>query len=210
MMHYLARFALACGVVLSLSATAYAADAIDEVPEASVPLETAPLYTWDGPYLGAFLGYEWAEYDDFGSENGISGGIYGGYNWQSGSWVYGVEADIGFGDVNSGGGAVSIDQDVFGSLRGRLGYDLNSFLLYGTGGLALSNTDVSDETDSDSDTLTGWTVGAGVEKFFTPSVAGRIEYRYSDYDGNNVNLPSGSFSSGFDEHSVRAGIGIKF
>ncbi|MEK1901601.1 MAG: porin family protein, partial [Rhizobium sp.] len=35
-------------------------------------------------------------------------------------------------------------------------------------------------------------------------------YRYTDYQDKDYNLNSGSVSRGFDENSVKVGIGVKF
>jgi opacity protein-like surface antigen len=59
----------------------------------------------------------------------ITGGGHIGYNWQSQSLVFGAEADVD---------ASSHDSTRFyGSMRGRLGLTIGSFLFYGTGGLAV-------------------------------------------------------------------------
>lgn len=88
------------------------------------------------------------------------GGAQIGYNWQAGSWVFGVEGDgawqqliqhtfVRFGANPAAGspmGSVATDtayfrseQGALGTLRGRLGYTGGSWLLYATGGLAVGN-----------------------------------------------------------------------
>ena len=92
-----------------------------------------------------------------GNRNGFAGGAQIGYNYQVGSLVYGVEADLDFlsgrgrktGTValgapfaagttltTSGGGGGSY----IGTVRGRLGVAFDRFLPYVTGGLAYGNT----------------------------------------------------------------------
>ncbi|WP_395588508.1 outer membrane protein, partial [Pseudomonas syringae group genomosp. 7] len=56
----------------------------------------------------------------------------------------------------------------------------------------------------------GYTVGAGVEAFVTNNITTRLEYRYTDYQSKDYDLDSGSFSRGYDENSVKLGIGVKF
>ena len=60
-------------------------------------------------------------------------------------------------------------------------------LIYATGGLAVANVEVSidnlgfdGDNYSDSDTLTGWTAGAGVEYRLTENVSVGAEYLYVD------------------------------
>src|SRR5450755_3264927 len=72
----------------------------------------APVSNWSGFYVGGNLGYGWGDGNTdfsflpspqaFGINNttlgtrttGITGGAQAGYNWQIGSMVTGVEADI--------------------------------------------------------------------------------------------------------------------
>ena len=94
-------------------------------------------------------------------------------------------------------------------MRLRAGYSLESFLLYGTGGLAVSGTEVSGGGASDSATQLGWTLGAGVEGMITDNVTARVEYRYSDYEDKVFSL--GAPTEGdLSTNSVRAGVGVKF
>ena len=98
------------------------------------------------------------------SVHGALGGLQGGYNWQSGQWVYGVEGDLqatglkktldatvsytgvaigGFCDSTVGNNPCKITTSNeyklpwLATFRGRLGYASNDWLLYATGGLAV-------------------------------------------------------------------------
>lgn len=89
----------------------------------------------------------------------IAGGQIG-YNWQAGTWVYGLEADgawqrliehsyTRFGTNTAAGapiGSVATDTTYFrseqgpiGTFRGRVGYAPGNWLLYATGGLAVGS-----------------------------------------------------------------------
>jgi outer membrane immunogenic protein len=87
-----------------------------------------------------------------GSDSGFVGGGQAGYNWQNGTFVYGVETDIDYINLG-GGGSTSSASTAFGgntlttfrkdgngylgTFRGRLGYaGFDRTLLYVTGGLA--------------------------------------------------------------------------
>ena len=83
-------------------------------------------------------------------------------------------------------------------------------LVYGTAGVAVAETELTLDGVSDANTSAGYTVGAGVEARITDSIGTRLEYRYSDYGSSGYDFPNTSVSSGFDEHSVRAGINLKF
>ncbi|QCJ00308.1 outer membrane protein [Agrobacterium larrymoorei] len=198
---------------------AKAADAVNEVPQAPVAVEQpAPIKDWSGAYLGGTVNYDWGRFS--GSNNGrdadgFGGGLYGGYNWQSGQIVYGAEADIAYGDEKGSAGTFAGEslqgkQKLNGSLRARVGYDMNPFLIYGTGGLAVGNHEISNPGSKDDATALGYTVGAGVEALVTDNITARLEYRYTDYQNKDFTLDTGTVSRGFDDHSVKAGIGVKF
>ncbi|MBB3591810.1 outer membrane immunogenic protein [Rhizobium sp. BK529] len=190
---------------------AQAADAVDQVPQAPVAEETpAPVNNWQGFYLGGAATYNMGSFGHDRDTYDWGGQLFTGYNFQQGQIVYGAEADLGYGDADVTEGGIKNKTGWNGSVRGRVGYDLNPFLLYGTAGLALADTKVSDGTSSDSKTAYGYTVGAGVEAFVTNNITTRLEYRYTDYQSKDYNLDSGSVSRGFDENSVKVGIGVKF
>jgi outer membrane immunogenic protein len=211
---------MASTIAAATFSAAQAADVVNDIPQAPVAYEQpAPVANWAGAYVGGTVNYDWGRFSGGGSNynaDGAGGGLYGGYNWQSGQIVYGAEADINYngekGSAGRGQGGESLDgkQGVNGSIRGRVGYDLNPFLIYGTAGLAASDNKVSNSTSSDSATALGYTVGAGVEALVTSNITARLEYRYSDYQKKDFDLDTGSVSRGFDDHSVKLGIGVKF
>jgi len=200
---------------------ARAADVVFD--EGSLPApesDTAPVYLWSGPYAGAFVGYNFANVDQDGGASvdmdGFVGGVYSGYNFESAPVVYGIEADIGGSGVDGSGfntglaGRIDGDQNIFGSLRGRVGVAADPFLAFATGGIAASQNTLSLGGASDTKTSVGYTVGAGVEANFSENVSGRLEYRYSNFGDKTYDLGTTSVSSGFDEHSIRAGVAVKF
>lgn len=198
---------------------ANAADAINDIPQAPVAYEQpAPIKNWAGAYVGGTVGYDWGK-DSAGAKRdhkGFGGGLYGGYNVQDGQMVYGAEADVNLGDEKGSAGTIAgvgpaeSKQGVNGSLRARVGYDTGPVLVYGTAGAALSKNKVYAGGDKDSATALGYTVGAGAETFITDNVTARLEYRYSDYQKKDFNVGGTTVSRGYDDHSVKAGIGVKF
>jgi outer membrane immunogenic protein len=195
--------------------SAHAADAVTQIPEAPMAVETAaPAANWSGFYLGGYGSYDFGTAQGGPSDtnaDGWGGGAFGGYNWQSGQIVYGAEADIGYNDQKGSAGAgVTAEQKLNGSVRGRLGYDLSPFMIYGTAGLAVGNHELSNAAGSDDKTAVGYTVGAGVETFITNNITARVEYRYTDFQDKDYNLGGTTVSRGFDDHSVKVGVGVKF
>lgn len=131
--------------------------------------------------------------DDFS----FTSGVQVGYNFQIGNVVAGVEGDVAYtGGVKDRAIFVSAlndvsvfrqEMDFFGTFRARLGVlATDTFLIYGTGGLAfagidskvgfLRNTDGAFQfTGRSNDVQAGWTAGGGVE-FQLPPVLGFLNF----------------------------------
>jgi outer membrane immunogenic protein len=176
------------------------------------------------------------------NNDGFIGGGQIGYNYQfANSFVAGIEADIQ-GVADSGNSAASFNPllfttttaskslDYLGTVRGRLGYLITpTLLVYGTGGLAYGQTNLSfsmlslglasTATGAFSDTRVGWTAGGGVEWMFMPNWSAKVEYLYYDLGTvtatgalNIVGIPIGAVqaTSKFQGHVVRAGVNYHF
>lgn len=192
---------------LALAAPASAAD----LPIAKAP-PIAYVYDWSGFYIGVDAGYNWGHTGyrlgvppiaGTGTGFNVNGGLigmHGGYNWQFSQWVLGLEGDILWNGADGddggfpGGNLVDrLEGRWQGSIRGRVGYAMNTWLLYATGGWSWLNArytkTIFGTSSSDSATLNGYTVGAGVEYAFAPNWLGRAEYRYSSYDSKSFYFP---------------------
>jgi outer membrane immunogenic protein len=211
------RYSVVFAGLVAMAAASGSASAADIVnpepaPAPEIAYET-PAQDWSGIYLGVLLGYSFGEADVGGLPSpdidGFDGGAYAGYNYQVDNFVFGVEGDALLSGVDGSTGGVNVEQNWSGSLRARAGYSLESFLLYGTGGLALAGFEASSGGNSDSDTHLGWTIGAGVEGMITENVTARVEYRYTDYEDKTYNLGAPT-SVDPSTNSVRAGVGVKF
>lgn len=214
----------AAGILATAGALpAFAADMTIAEPPVETPItEVAGVYDWGGFYVGLNTGYAWSDGDYTGgalpgshSMDGWALGAYAGYNVFNNGWVYGVEADVkrDFNDARFTSGPNTFEYETTwgGSVRARLGYAIDRTLIYGTGGYAFTNAKLNDVTAGTSakETFHGWTIGAGVEHAFTDNLAGRIEYRYSDYGKSNVfNVPGSD--GDIDSHSVMLGVSMKF
>ncbi len=201
---------------------ANAADVVDEIPVApAAPVEIAPINTWSGPYAGVTLGYGFSSESSV-EEDGVLPGVdvdtdgftahgFAGWQGQSGSFVYGIEGDVGYNGVDGEDGGFETESGADGSLRARLGYAVtDNVLLYGTGGGAAKQMEVSQGGVSDDNTMLGYTVGAGVDAKLTEQVFGRLEYRYSDYGSDTFTVGSGDREVDSRENRVGVGLGIKF
>jgi outer membrane immunogenic protein len=196
---------IALGLLLaSVAGTAFAADIpAPSAPYAKAPAIVSPLTNWTGFYIGAMGGYAAeATSDPLGVKGGFAGGTVG-YNWQSGMFVAGIEADGAWADVNASATALGVTAtaklDTLATVRGRVGAAFDQVLVYGTGGLALADSKFSATalgvTLSDSHTQTGWTAGAGVEWMFTRGWSLKAEYLYRRFDSVTVfGVPTGSLA----------------
>jgi outer membrane immunogenic protein len=243
MKHWL--YTISAAAILA-SGSAFAADLGRGPPMAPPPV---PFFTWTGFYVGADVGYAWAQ--DTGTEyptstpsvldgwtanskpTGVFGGGFVGYNWQMGPLVFGLEGDAqaagvkGTGYYSLNGGSpitdhVNSNTDFEASIRGRLGYAFDRFLVYGTGGVAFSNTNYSYVYGVSGPPVTnfaigrtGWTAGAGLEYAFTNNWTVRAEYRYADFgtETNNSIVFGGSLKNEtqhLTQSAVLFGIAYKF
>ena len=209
---------LACAILFSGPAMA-----ADLAPQPVEPLPAAPVYlpfSWTGFYIGAHAGGAFSNGDsnlaaplDSFDANGFVGGVHAGYNYQMNQFVLGIEGDFDGTSISGKAtdpvlGVNKLSVPWQGSVRARLGYAWDRFLLYGTGGAAFADAKVS---GGDSKTLAGWTVGAGVEYAFTDSWSGRLEYRYTDFQSASFTTPAlGTFKNRLNENQVLLGISYKF
>jgi outer membrane immunogenic protein len=182
-----AAIALSAGVATS----ALAADVISEEPPAPAPVVT-PVFSWTGVYLGANLGYGWAN-ADIGDDNGFVGGGQIGYNYEfPNHLVLGIEGDMDATGMEFGGN--NVDYTITG--RARLGYAFDRWMPYATGGVAYAKA--GDFKD------TGWVAGAGIDWAATDHIIPGIEYlhygfSYFDHTGGDA-----------DADVIRARLNFKF
>jgi opacity protein-like surface antigen len=149
------------------------------------------------------------------SGSGFVGGGQLGYNWQQGSWVYGVETDLSgtslkssmSGGLSTGGcltdaANTSANVDWYGTLRGRAGWANGPILFYGTAGLAYGKVDLNSTfnglglstTAQVSSTRADWVIGAGIEYLLQPNLSLNLGYQYVDL--GTLSLTSTTTSGG--------------
>lgn len=213
-MRTLKSLVIASAALLPFSATAFAADAIQEQPPVPAPVEMAPQNTWAGGYTGLYLGYGWnkAKNDIVGTikPDDWKAGAYAGWNFQQDQFVYGVEGDAGYSWAKKSKDGLEVKQGFEGSLRARLGYDLNPIMPYITGGIAGSQVKLSAAGDDESKFRVGWTAGAGMEAKLTENILGRVEYRYTQFGNKDYDIGGTTVGNKLDTHDIRVGLGYKF
>jgi outer membrane immunogenic protein len=213
------KIAFASALLLSAAGAANAADLIVD----EVALEAAvPSGDWTGAYVGGNIGYasgtvNWeiagggppeGSYD----LDGLLVGVQGGYNWQMDSIVFGVEGDVAFSGVAGEDVPLTAARQVnwVASLRGRLGFAVESILLYGTAGVAIANSTGEFFIFDDTETHVGWTVGLGVEAMVTDDVSAKLEYAYTDYGTQEYSYGGLPIDTGFTTHAIKAGVNFHF
>jgi len=174
------------------------------------------------------------------SPSGFTGGAELGCNYQLNNWlVIGVEGDweyTGLSASRSGtevaGGFVNPFTESFtarwlSTIRGRAGIANGQWLFFATGGLAIADVSLSDSisfaasgttnTASSNGTITGWTVGGGIEWFFMPQWSLKAEYLYVDlgtknYTSSNPLFPLATISHShrLNENIGRVGVNFHF
>jgi outer membrane immunogenic protein len=133
--------------------------------------------------------------------SGFVAGGQAGYNWQQGTWVYGLETDLsgtglsasmsgGLSTPGCAGDAANTSSSIrwYGTARGRAGVTAGNFLFYGTGGLAYGKVDLSSNFNAlglstsaqTSSTRAGWVVGAGIDYLLQPNLILNFGYQYVD------------------------------
>ena len=181
-------------------------------------------YNSTGFYAGLNVGYGTgtSEWDLFAIEIKPKGMTYGatfGYNWQAGSWVYGVEGDYNISNMKGSATCAVVftcetENTWFATFRGRVGYAFDRFMPYVTGGGAYGNIKASINTVpalEASESKFGYAFGAGLEYALFGNWTTKVEYLY-------INL--GSFDTGFtapvvstvsfDASIIRVGLNYKF
>jgi outer membrane immunogenic protein len=183
-----------------------------DLPHPSYYTATAPLsaYSWTGLYLGGNLGYEWgATSNNPTRPSGIAGGAQAGYNLQTGQFVFGGEADIQLSGANDTFASWKFSNPWFGTLRGRAGYAVNNFLIYGTAGIAFGELQAQTVgLLSESHTNVGWTAGAGVEAGIAANWSAKVEYLFVDLASNTYALTG--TSNGLSASLFRMGVNYHF
>ena len=211
--------------ILALSAMATTTFAADQ--------SVAP--GWDGFYLGGNIGYgheTWGfhYYDNqipaggtkTVSDGNLIGGLQAGYNWQTESIVYGLEADLQASSLKSdqqGGfnfdscGCFNVAMGSFGTVRARVGALISpDVLIYGTGGLIVGDLSYSaadsNPIGADRHLALGWTAGGGAEFKVSENTSVKLEGLYYNFGSPYFNLADTNFNTNLDVNGYIARVGF--
>lgn len=185
---------LATSALVAVPFVANAADmAVKAAPVATV-MAPAP-FTWTGWYIGGTIGYGKQELfrDDISrksTSDGFTGGLHTGYNWQSGTFVYGWEADVSATSINGRVPTTSFETTTVSSrlmatLRARMGLAFDRSLIYATAGGSYMRARIFTDDNSGETTnhnVWGYVVGGGWEYAINNNLIYRAEGLYNVYD----------------------------
>ena len=240
----LAGFALSA----MLAAPTMAADMRMPVKAAPAPIIT--IFSWTGCYIGGHAGYAWGrkkvesvdvlfpapftnghhDVDGF-----VAGGQVGCNLWQRDRWVFGIEGQASWADID---GSVTLpalttgqlasfrtEIDVIGSIAARFGYAFGATgqtLVFVKGGAAFVHEQFHATyaifpaaQQSDKDLRWGWMIGAGIEQALSSNWSLKGEYNYSNFGTRDVDLCApgplcDTFSIKQHVHLVKFGINYRF
>lgn len=210
------KFALALTAIAAFTGSALAADLPARTYTKAPAVVASPIYNWSGFYIGLNGGGGSAH--DCWTVSAVSlfpvvpaanegchndtGGLVGGqigYRWQSANFVFGVEAQGDWANLNGSNASLAplfnvINQtkiDALGLFTGQVGYARNNVLLYVKGGAAVTSdryTGISTITvpgfvtgsliDQGSETRWGGAIGTGLEFGFAPGWSVGVEYNH--------------------------------
>lgn len=196
-----------------LATTAYGADHTAVNYEFTPDVISYEDSLWTGFYAGVHGGFGLLDTQGSDGINGENyrtpiGGAHAGFNYQVGSFVIGLEADVS---------AINVDEDLdspfadvkadwIGSARARVGYTFDQVLFYATGGGALAHAESTSNISgaNDDNVHKGYVLGAGVEVFVSHDWAIGAEYLRYEFGEETYQLNTPVQSQGnFDAFRLR-------
>lgn len=167
---------------------------------------TAAAADWSGFYAGGQLAYvhsntDYGDLDDYYdnenmnalTDDNLSVGAFGGYNWQRGALVYGVELGLNYvdnSDVSNTGqpdGSETLTTDInyTGALLGRVGVAVDNAVIFVGVGPAWADLEFQNNDDgdrfTDSGNEFGFAIAGGIEAMLTDRLSGRLQVQYANF-----------------------------
>ena len=235
-------------ILMGVASAASAAD-FPVVP-VKAPLPMPVIFSWTGCYIGAEGGGNWGGSSQIARSGvnanqpitgnfDLSGGIAGatvGCNVQVSNFVLGIENDYSWTDKRGSApdqppfttGAISSTREKWiDTLRGRFGYAIDRFMVYGTAGVAFAGTEVAVSNPAfgtfvNSKDRTGWVLGVGGEYAIWADafadVTLKLEYLHAGFESKQYFSPPVAAGAStivtrdtkLSDDMVRAGVNVKF
>ena len=189
---------------------------------AATPVLAQEAAPFTGPHIEGLVGY-----DDVSDGKGdLMYGIAGGYDFQLGGVIAGIEGEFADSDVKGTASdlittgdsfRLNTDRDLY--VGARVGFTLTpSTLLYAKGGYTNAKfegrfNDGAGTIFNNGVTADGYRLGAGVEQkfnLFGPSGFIKAEYRYSNYKNLDIGQDDFDLETDIDRHQAVVGLGVRF
>ena len=201
----------------------------------AVPSDTlVAAYNWTGFYVGVSAGgahgtSRWTSYDptnpfatgDFGLWGGLVSGT-AGYNLQNvGRFVLSEEVDVGWTNLSGSTTNMCVPNcetvsTWLATARLRLGYALDRYLPYVTGGWALSDINArfaGAPLGTDGAMKGGWVLGGGMEFVVAGPVTAKVEYLHVQFGSQDCYTACagvlGPVTVKLNEDIIRAGLNFR-
>jgi outer membrane immunogenic protein len=172
----------------------------------------AQVQNWTGLYGGVHAGLGAGNVNNGSANGGLVGGQVG-FNAQADRVVIGVEGDItssAYEHRGLNGGGQTFKQKWIGTARGRVGYALDTVMIYGTAGVAAASNELKDTTATVSKNTVGWVAGAGAETKLTDRISVRGEVLHYAMGISNYTTPLATYKADTRTNVVRAGVNYRF
>ena len=194
-----------------------------------------PASSFDGAYGGVLAGHGALNSVERGArsggattltadrgDTGVAGGFFGGYGKTFGNVYVGVDASVELADVtrdnerDPSGRTISTDRRGSAGAGVRVGYTPDGNALFylrlgGTASVVDTGYEAGGTVYDQTDTLTGVSVGGGIEIPASDNAFVRMDYTYTDYGSYRLPQSGGNVDSfDTDESMFRVGIGFRF
>ena len=191
-------------------------------PTVTQPVVVESLF--DGPYVGLVAGRSASTLQLPGSsglpdltDEGLFGGIYGGFGVVVDRVYWGLEGDAMWRDLRSaisdGSTTVSMSNRWLSSIRARAGLPIGSAMPYLTGGVAVQESVLKLDDPAlvakDSAWVLGLVAGGGIEAQITRTVHVRVEGLHYMWKDEKFSIAGDEAKLGQSETVVRVGVGFK-
>jgi outer membrane immunogenic protein len=242
---------LATASTVALTGGALAADIQMKSPQMKSPIASLAPPAWTGGYIGGHIGIarlnssctqpvesygfygSCMNYDNGGAsqvntDTAFTAGVQAGYDWQSGTFVYGVVADWSYTGLDrsqvtyfSSPSTFRAAVDWLASFRGRMGLAVDQTLVYITAGVAAGRVIGENLVPTDGGngnygnlkkTKVGWVAGLGVEHKFSRNWSFMGEFLYYDLGRDTGRSSSGSTNYATEYHYevLTARVGLNY
>jgi opacity protein-like surface antigen len=236
---YIQGYSVSAGLRYQFNDPGHVAENRARYPVKAVPAEG---YDWTGPYAGVSAGSTWGRthwaYQGNTVDPDYAGVLVGGqagYNYQTGKFVWGIEADAG--SSNARGAAACPIQPLLyscednigalGSLTGRFGYAWGRALFYAKGGWAFGDVTAGTSVNfvdpaaasppavggvaKSTDWENGWTAGVGMEFALTDRWSAKAEYMHYEFPQYAFTVaPNATSNATTAGDTVRIGVNYHF